>query len=180
MKKIATHNSVTGERGKGFLSWLVAPFSRCQSKSIKKQYESGCRYFDLRLKKKKGEWVMAHGLWTASVSPDDVLSFLNHKVDEEVYVSITYEGEATSYDMQELQGKISGQGEGKMKIVDLNIKKPKWRCYKQFGEVSCRADYTILDGRDWRTYLPLPWLWNKLYHPKHEFNDTTFTMVDFL
>ena len=180
MKKIATHNSVTGENGKDFLSWLVAPFSRCQAKSIAEQYAAGCRYFDLRMKKKRGKWVMAHGLWTASSSSEEVFSYLNNGVDEEVYASITYEGKGTSYDLQELQGKISGLGEGRLKVVELNIKKPQWKCYKQYEEVPCRADYTILDGSDWRTYIPLPWLWNKLYHKRHDFNDTIFTMVDFL
>lgn len=29
MEKIATHNSATGEAGRGILSFLVAPFSKC-------------------------------------------------------------------------------------------------------------------------------------------------------
>ena len=56
MKKIATHDSATGEKGKGILSWLITPFAKTQSKTIKEQYESGCRMFDLRVRKKFGEW----------------------------------------------------------------------------------------------------------------------------
>ena len=48
--KIATHDSATGERGQGFLSWLVTPFAKTQSKTIKEQYEAGCRMFDIRIK----------------------------------------------------------------------------------------------------------------------------------
>ena len=43
MNKIATHNSSTGEKGKGFLSFLVTPFAKTQSKTIKEQYDAGCR-----------------------------------------------------------------------------------------------------------------------------------------
>ena len=37
--KIATHDSATGEKGRGFLSFLVAPFAKTQSKTIKEQYD---------------------------------------------------------------------------------------------------------------------------------------------
>jgi len=39
--KIATHDSATGEKGKGFLSFLVSPFAKTQSKSIQEQYDAG-------------------------------------------------------------------------------------------------------------------------------------------
>ena len=31
-------------------SWILTPFARCQGKTIKKQYEAGCRLFDIRVK----------------------------------------------------------------------------------------------------------------------------------
>ena len=43
MNKIATHDSATGERGHGLLSWLVTPFAKTQSKTIAEQYAAGCR-----------------------------------------------------------------------------------------------------------------------------------------
>ena len=51
MNKIATHDSATGEKGRGFLSFLVTPFAKTQSKTIKEQYDAGCRSFDIRVKK---------------------------------------------------------------------------------------------------------------------------------
>ena len=48
MNKIATHDSATGEKGRGFLSFLVTPFAKTQSKTIKEQYDAGCRSFDIR------------------------------------------------------------------------------------------------------------------------------------
>ena len=37
-----------------------------------------------------------------------------------------------------------------------------------------------LDGRSWHTYLPIPWLWDRLYNRPHTFNSDKFTFVDFL
>lgn len=37
-----------------------------------------------------------------------------------------------------------------------------------------------LDGKSWHTYLPIPWLWDRLYHRPHTFNADKFTFVDFL
>ena len=37
-----------------------------------------------------------------------------------------------------------------------------------------------LDGRSWHTYIPIPWLWDRLYHRPHTFNADKFTFVDFL
>ena len=48
--KIATHDSATGEKGKGLLSIIGTPFARTQSKTIKEQYDTGCRMFDIRVK----------------------------------------------------------------------------------------------------------------------------------
>jgi hypothetical protein len=47
---IATHNSATGEKPANILSWFLIPFCRTQSKTIKEQYEAGCRLFDLRVR----------------------------------------------------------------------------------------------------------------------------------
>ena len=37
-----------------------------------------------------------------------------------------------------------------------------------------------LDGRSWHTYLPIPWLWKKIYYNKPEFSTKIFRLVDFL
>ena len=66
--KIATHNSGTGESGGGVISFFGSPFSKCQSKTLVEQYNAGVRLFDLRVRKHKGKWVFAHGLWTSKDS----------------------------------------------------------------------------------------------------------------
>lgn len=51
--KIATHDSATGEKGRGFLSFLVTPFAKTQGKTIQEQYDAGCRSFDIRVREHK-------------------------------------------------------------------------------------------------------------------------------
>jgi hypothetical protein len=70
-------------------------------------------------------------------------------------------------------------------------------CTKYATKVSTKVDYikiqyadkeysggiqgfVPLDGRSWHTYLPIPWLWDRLYKRPHKFNDKEFTFVDFL
>ena len=53
MLKIGTHDSATGEHG-NWWSWLFYPFAKTQSKTIKEQYEAGCRLFDIRIRKVLG------------------------------------------------------------------------------------------------------------------------------
>ena len=92
MNKIATHDSATGEKGKGFLSFLVSPFAKTQSKTIKEQYDAGCRSFDIRVKKDKdGVYRCAHGLWTSKRYASDILRQIN-SFPEPCQVCGTYEG----------------------------------------------------------------------------------------
>ena len=105
--KIATHDSATGEKGKGFLSFLVSPFVKTQSKTIQEQYDAGCRSFDIRVRKvsKKDSnkycWRVCHGLVDFNVEfnrIEDILkTFKPYKVriilergsneDEELFIN---------------------------------------------------------------------------------------------
>ena len=114
MNKIATHDSATGEKGKGFLSFLVSPFSKTQSKTIKEQYDAGCRSFDIRVRRDKdGIFRCAHGLWMGRKSATEILSEIN-SFPEPCQVCVTYEGciENSIHDMRvviENQNKMMGQ-----------------------------------------------------------------------
>ena len=37
-----------------------------------------------------------------------------------------------------------------------------------------------LDGRSWHTYLPIPWLFKKIYNDTPTFNNEYYTYVDLL
>lgn len=197
MNKIATHNSATGERGT-FWSWFVMPFSKTQSKTLHEQWRAGCRYFDLRIREtEKDGWCFAHGLWKSKVNVYDTLVHLQElsRTDKAnpTYAFITYEGKykewlegglinfARFYDapnynfyITSVDAKYSGTKKNPF-IVDYKHIDTLHRC-----PIPSKQGFVPLDGKTWQTYLPIPWLWNKLFTRKHEFNDHTFIFVDFL
>lgn len=176
MKKIGTHNSATGFPGHGILSWLGTPFARCQSKTIAEQYNAGCRYFDIRIKETKRGWVCAHGIWQSRKSVHDIL----HEIDayNDCCVMLTYEGEAPD-DFIDVTDTFVSTYTG-ITFTCVNTKKPEWKVLKTYNNIPVQSDFVNLDGRSWHTYIPIPWLWKKIYKNHPEFNDECFTLVDFL
>lgn len=177
MNKIATHNSVTGERGRGILSLLATPFSKCQSKTLEEQYEAGVRYFDIRYKwsSDRQTWVCAHGLWESEKELYYILKEINDFGD--CYVMMTCErGEpledvGMDYVIKEFT---------KIKFTSFNVKHPEWEIVKSNNPMPHINAYKVLDWSSWHTLIPIPWLWKKIYFDKPEFNEDMFTMVDFL
>ena len=183
---IGTHNSATGEIGKGFLSWLVTPFSRCQSRGLEIQWMAGCRYFDMRLVLcKDGVWRAAHGVWTSKDTIDDMLDLLNslaRNYDQTVYVSLTLErgGKHLCEEIVSMASNRMKKGGCRILFTYVAYKHPKWTLYHKWYDVAMKQGYVNLDGSTWHTLLPIPWLWKKVYHNKPEFDNDSFTMVDFL
>ena len=175
--KIATHNSCTGEKGKGLLSLLVSPFSKCQSKTLAEQYDAGVRYFDVRYKysTKRGCYVCAHGLWESERSLREVLQELNDFLG--CYVMLTCESGAplTYASIRNLIKVLPG-----IQFTSFNRKLPRWRMDFCHTKVAHANAYTVLDWSSWCTLLPIPWLWKKLRNDHPKFNNTMFTMVDFI
>lgn len=174
--KIATHNSATGEKGHGILSWLGTPFARCQSKTIEEQYNAGCRYFDIRVKYTNRGWICAHGIWQSKRDLHDILNQVNAYGD--CFVMLTYEGEAPEdfLDVVDLWVKTYN----KITYTSINTKKPVWKTLRIYHGVPLKSAFKNLDGTTWHTYIPIPWLWKKIYFDKPTFNDDYFTLVDFL
>ena len=189
--KIATHDSATGERGHGFLSWLVTPFAKTQRKTIAEQYAAGCRSFDIRVRPARGRrnsYVCAHGLWESERSADDIIGMIDRFPDR-CQVCLTYEG--TSENREDFRQFATNLRHWYQWII--------WgsACCKYDKRASARVEYVSvlptevgysggvqgflpLDGRSWHTYLPIPWLWDRLYKRPHKFNEERFTFVDFL
>lgn len=188
MYKIATHNSATGERAKNFLSWLLIPFCRTQSKTISEQYYNGCRNFDIRVKKAGDRYHCAHGAFVTKRTAWEIL----REIDEfpcKCHVSITYEG--VCEDIGDFKNYITAVmianthtywGDCCVKYADKKDIKPDYTCIMRHerGYQSGTQGFLPLDGHSWHTYLPIPWLWDRLYSRPHKFNEQTFTYVDFL
>lgn len=187
--KIATHNSATGEKGKGFLSWLVTPFAKTQSKNIVQQYTAGCRSFDIRVKKIKGSWVCAHGLWRSNRSFESIICEIASFKDR-CQVCVTYEGSAKYKDeFKEICRKFKirfkhiiwgyiavkyGTGsKGIFAKYDIIEKSQK-------GYEGGRQGFIALNGKSWHTIIPIPWLWKVIYNDDPVFNEEYFIYVDFL
>lgn len=185
---IATHDSVTGEKGSGILSLIMTPFAKTQSKTLKQQYEAGCRMFDIRVKPTKKGWKCAHGLWTSKEYVESYLMLINSFKD--CYICVTYEGKLTgekkrnefinivNYWKEAFKsinwGPIAAKYTNNGTKVDWEtiIPAEKWKSAKQ--------GFLPLDGTTWQTYIPIPWLWNKIYTTPHTFDEDSFTFVDFL
>ena len=182
---IGTHNSGTGERGKGFLSFLVSPFAKCQRKSIKEQYDAGCRVFDLRVKWVDGKWKLAHGLWTSEIDAIDVIGAIDGFGD--CYVILTYEGSLDEWWTEWFirKAKRMKRAYPNIKWLEVNVKKGengKWTCLIH-AEHRLRTvkGFVPLDWSSWHTLIPVPWLWWKLGRKKEvKVKEGECLLVDFL
>lgn len=178
MLKIATHNSATGEKGKGLLSFLVTPFAKTQSKTLKEQLNVGVTAFDLRVRRTKEGYNVVHGFWTCSKTLEEILTIINAK---KCYVSITYEDVLDDEDdfIKDMEYLVKFYPN--IKLSFIAVKKPQWHILltydKNYSQVS---EYVILDGSTWKTYIPIPWLWNKFYYKNVEFNEEVYKSVDFI
>lgn len=184
MLKIATHNSCTGESGKGILSWLVTLFARCQSKTIREQFEAGTRFFDIRaLLCKDGQYHPAHGLWTCKRTITDVLQKLNllalMDTENTTYVTITYE-HPNDYPAPFITAVHEWQKKyPHLQFVEVAVKLPDWRVLETICDVPYEYGFKPINKYTKRQLFPIPifyWLINK----KATFNEEQFTMVDFL
>lgn len=184
--KIATHDSATGEKGKGVLSWIGMPFAKTQSKTIKEQYEAGCRMFDIRVKLVKGEWRCAHGLWVSKRTAEDIIKEID---SYGCYMALTYEGGAKHKQQfinfaEKMQAECPnikwggiaikyGEGSHLLKV------KYEYIHHAKYWPV-CKQGFLPLNGSSWHILLPIPWLWKRIYNDVPEFSNKYFTYVDFL
>lgn len=180
---IATHNSGTGEMGYGWWSFLYAPFAKCQSKTLVEQYKKGVRLFDLRIRKnKKGLWVFAHGLWESLDSIGYALSDLNlvaFKTGEKAMLMVTYEGECKDK-VEFITEVTSWNCYSWLEIVDVSVKKPKWRTLARYKNVAYNQCFRVLDFSTWHTLVPIPWLWAKVKSMTEKPSHNVFNMYDFI
>lgn len=179
MNKIGTHNSATGEKGKGWLSWLVTPFAKCQSKTIRNQYNAGCRMFDIRVRWVDGYFRCAHGLWISERFAYGILQELNTL--GKCIVILTYEGSLDSYHEKNFIESVMLMKSAFPNITwrEVCVKKG-WRCIMPSEtEEKNTKDFATIDKSVTFALCPIPWIWKKL-SKKHTFNENTYSLVDFL
>lgn len=189
MKKIATHDSATGEKSKNLLHALGKVFAQTQTKTIREQYDCGVRYFDLRVDK---DLVLCHGLWKANKDLIDIFSEMVEYVTETVYVTVTieraYSDEVYGELVEAIRNALYVYGGVHIEMVYIAKKKPSWSVIKEYSRVECVSGYLSVPTpeeyltwpyKDWRRYIPIPRVL-KMITPRVEFRDDWFTMVDFI
>lgn len=183
--KLGSHNSATGEKGYGFISKLVSIFAKCQSKTIKEQLDFGVNYFDIRIKyvhidKHIRELVCAHGIWRTEKSVYSILNEINKANNK--YVNVTYEGNIDSKTMTVIYNNFKSLYPN-INFIGANIKKPNWTNIESSNTIELINKYIKLDKSTWHTYIPIPWLWKKIYYNKVEvdnINDGKIVVTDFV
>lgn len=177
---IGTHNSCTGERGKGILSFLLTPFARCQTKTIKEQYEAGCRFFDLRTRIEHGEFIVAHGPWVCKRKLFDVLDEIS-AFPEQCWVAITYEGAIDDVLWYGICSMIADIHKG-LKFGWYAIKKPLHMIYVNESMMEYKQGYVGISKENGNRWMPVPIFW-KLLRYRNQVVDKesdVLTIIDFL
>ncbi len=183
MKITGTHNSITGESGRGLLSWLVTPFARTQRVGLAEQFARGARFFDLRVRLcDDGVWRGAHGLWTSDKSIDEVIDLLE-SMDERVWAEVTLE---RANENEAAFAAMVAQLRARCRNVCIrcaNVKLPRWRMILKWDCEDCPwgilHTFKTLDGSTRQTLIPVPWLWHKVYG-HGEAGDDCVNLYDFL
>ncbi|MGN0144129.1 MAG: hypothetical protein ACI398_04050 [Clostridium sp.] len=76
---IGSHNSLSYLKPKHWYQWIFYPWARCQSKTLKEQYDSGVRYFDIRVRfDKNNNVVFCHNNTIFNLDRDTFCSMLNN------------------------------------------------------------------------------------------------------
>lgn len=180
--KIATHNSGTGEPSKNWLHKLFTPFSKCQDKSIKEQLEAGVRYFDFRVNK---DLMLSHGLWTSKTSLDTALQILD-SFPETTYYRVVMERKNANHLLNTILD-CTVKRYKNTKLTEVIQKKPVWKTLIAYRDIPIKSgfisvptpkEYFTLAYKAWKRYIPIPRILSKF--AKREFNEQTFTMVDFI
>ena len=161
------------------LSWLVTPFAKCQSKSIRGQYLAGCMMFDIRVKWVEGRLHCAHGLWVSERLAYSILDEIDRLGD--CIVILTYVG-----GLSEHEEAIFMECATLMKATFPNITwrevcvKKGWKCIMPSDTKEKNTKNFATKDKNWLFCLvPIPWLW-KVFSCRPKFNNDEYKMVDFL
>lgn len=166
--KLASHNSWSYLPP---MKWWMRPFAfaaKCQSKTIREQYEAGARLFDLRVRFDKcGRTILAHGLieYDASGLEDD-LRWLNNQLDA-VIVQVVLE--LSRYDRSQEADFISWCKSVRRKYKNIYFAgyyrkfdwKPLLHC---MVNPSIAGKFASAPSDKWYSKLNdlWPWLWAKM------------------
>lgn len=87
---LGSHNSGSFSKQIGWTKFIPKFFSRCQRLNFREQYDSGVRYFDLRVTYFRGDYYIAHGLVRYNIKLEDAIREISG-FKEQCYFSLIIE-----------------------------------------------------------------------------------------
>lgn len=173
--KLASHNTMSYLKPK---KWYMYPFrfiGKCQSKTIEEQYESGARWFDIRIAfDEKDNPEFRHGLIAYKGDFWKVFDYLNSKDDIIVRV------------LSEKEHKYFPTMCEYLERTYKNIKfcggrsRSDWRAIYVFKNIpiyTLEENYSSMPSNP-KWYGIWPWLYAKLH--KKKYTDKDYLMLDFI
>ena len=186
MAFFGTHNSVTGEKGYGFIN-LFKFFCKTQNYTIIEQAKKGVRYFDIKVRKTSRGWVGANGSWETKKTFQEILKEIsNNIIHENAYLSITYEGSLpknlTEKDFLKFIKKNIKRYDN-LTLYSVSEKYKKSQKKLGMNPIWTRGGLTLIEHFTQFSFLkpfpPIPSLWKKEALEEVPMNDKTIIIVDF-
>lgn len=187
--KLGSHNSMSYSAPKKWYMWPFHFMAKCQSKTIKEQYENyGVKMFDLRIKfNSKGDACFAHGIMEYKESIEDTLKYINSLGEIPVRILLeNKEGEHEQFFREwckKAKRKYSnikffgGRNKYSWKVIyDFKYKGPEYLDkYSSNNTQDEKVTGTYLD--DW-----CPWIYAKLNNKKNieKGTDKEYLLIDFV
>lgn len=184
MSLLASHNALTGETPLNWVSSVFSIFSKCQSKTLQEQLESGVTAFDFRFRyDSKGILRAAHGLWMSEMTAISAIGKVAHyamKNNKTIWLLICYEGKANykvrKRFLKEINEYLSAIDN--VELIQIAVKKPTWtiiqegNCLFTFNQA-----HKVLDFRSYHTLIPIPIVWKEFQYIDKKF---AYNWVDFI
>lgn len=157
---LGSHNSFSYLKPEKWWMRIFNPWAKCQSKTLKEQYEAGVRVFDIRVRWKDNKFFLVHNLMTYKYDPLTLIQDLKKFSDIKVRVCLDMRKEPST---KELEEKILGEFEEFVKkfqpnVIDCIV---FWN-WKHLGSPSKYIwidKYGSVTSGLWRYLPPKVWAW---------------------
>lgn len=171
-----SHNSATGHKLLGwqkYFSWIINPFTKCQSKTLREQVKAGIRLFDIQVNYKDGKWLASHGIAWYDVEPIKELYFLANEYGTTFDIILGYDyhyNHQYEYSLfAALLDDMNKRYYPQLKVVRVYHENP-YECILNTLTQATEKYWTTSWAKSkmdkwWKFYyyLPIPILWKKLY-----------------
>lgn len=182
--KIGTHNSMSYLPLK---KWYLYPFkfmAKCQSKSIKEQYEVyGARMFDLRIAFRNFKPEFRHGIMAYKGNVIDVLKYLN-SLNNKIYVRLTLETKKEDNTQENLFKCLCNLWEKQYKNIKFFNGRRKFDWKKLYNFKTKEPNITqLVSSMTWKKLDDwCPWLYARIMNKKNiaNYKSKDWLLIDFI